>query len=417
MVLCIVVVSGRRSLRRSAEISGGPVTSESVLVQHVDNVDEPAREPSIVEHPDGTLFVSGYGGLPPFFRLQQVPRLWKSTDHGATWTRVNVGSEADGALANSDVSLAVASDGTLYFATMEFDNEAREGKHVVIGVSKDAGTTWHWTMLSKKRFDDRPWVAVAPDGTAHVIWNDGSGVYHSLSRDRGATWSIPQSIHLEGGSSHLAVGPNGQVAVRIVPASASGNKFSAGVDVIAVSIDGGTTWQKRPAPGQRHWALHAEAAIPRWVEPLAWDSQGCLYYLWTDIKGVWLGQSLDLGVTWNRWRVAEIDDISYYPYLAARGPGELAATWFSGASEALEWHVARIQIESREAQPRVTELHGLKTDCWSRADDRGNAPERQTAGEYLSALFLRDGDLAVVSPIQNPSTKRFGFSFWRFRTR
>jgi len=29
-------------------------------------------------------------------------------------------------------------------------------------------------MLSKKRFDDRPWVAVEPDGTVHVVWNDGN---------------------------------------------------------------------------------------------------------------------------------------------------------------------------------------------------------------------------------------------------
>ncbi|HEX4266890.1 MAG TPA: hypothetical protein VHY36_03315 [Steroidobacteraceae bacterium] len=42
---------------------------------------------------------------------------------------------------------------------------------------------------------------------------------------------------------------------------------------------------------------------------------------------------------------------------------------------------------------------------------------RDTAGEYLSVLFLRNGDLAVVSPIQNPETKRSGFSFWRFRER
>jgi hypothetical protein len=42
---------------------------------------------------------------------------------------------------------------------------------------------------------------------------------------------------------------------------------------------------------------------------------------------------------------------------------------------------------------------------------------RDTAGEYLSVLYLRDGDLAVVSPIQNPETKRSGFSFWRFRER
>jgi hypothetical protein len=38
-------------------------------------------------------------------------------DGGNRWTRVNVGSEADGAIGNSDVDLAMARDGTLYFVT------------------------------------------------------------------------------------------------------------------------------------------------------------------------------------------------------------------------------------------------------------------------------------------------------------
>lgn len=222
-----------------------------VPLEHIENLDQAAREPSIVEHPNGTLFVSGYGHIS---EGQTVARLWKSTDRGKSWGRVNVGSESDGAIANSDVSLAVAQDGTLYLASMGFDIKALLGTHVVVGVSRDAGKTWRWTMLSKKPSDDRPWVAVAPDGTAHVIWNDGSGVYHTASRDRGATWSSPQSIHPQGGSSHLAVGPNGEVAVRIAPVSASGNKYDEGVDLIAISTDGGATWQKSPAPGQRDWA-------------------------------------------------------------------------------------------------------------------------------------------------------------------
>lgn len=413
-MLCFVAASGGRLLSQSTAGSGA-APSGLVVAQHVTNVDQPAREPSIVEHSNGTLFVSGYGRSQG---TQQAPRLWKSMDHGATWSQVNVGSEADGAIANSDVSLAVARDGTLYFAAMEFDRKVMEGVHIVVGASKDAGASWHWTMVSKKRFDDRPWVAVAPDGAAHVIWNDGGGVYHTLSRDRGATWSVPQSIHPEGGSSHLAIGPNGEVAVRITPASASGHKFNEGVNLIAVSTDGGTTWQKRSVPGERDWAPQsATGTIPRWVEPIAWDSQGALYNLWTDIKGVWLAQSADRGASWKTWRVAEISDLSYYPYLTARGPGELAATWFSGAGERLRWHVARIQVEKDEAQPRVVESAAFETESWAAADAYDNAPLRDPAGEYLPVLFLSDGDIAVVSPIQNPATKQFGFSFWRFEAR
>jgi len=42
-----------------------------------------------------------------------------------------------------------------------------------------------------------------------------------------------------GGSSHLAIGPNGWLAVRITPPSAACKKFDAGADPIAVSTHEG----------------------------------------------------------------------------------------------------------------------------------------------------------------------------------
>jgi len=46
--------------------------------QRVDHIDVVAREPMVVEHPNGALFVAGYG--------EPCPTLWKSEDRGATWT-------------------------------------------------------------------------------------------------------------------------------------------------------------------------------------------------------------------------------------------------------------------------------------------------------------------------------------------
>jgi hypothetical protein len=148
--------------------------------------DRLAREPMIVEHPSGALFVAGYGALDRRTNVE-TPNLWKSTDGGKTFTRVNVGTTGPGALGNSDVDLAVAADGTLYFVSMTYDNKVNEGVDINIGVSRDVGATWKWTQLSNTRWDDRPWVEVAPDGTAHVIWNDGDGVSHAVSTDRGET--------------------------------------------------------------------------------------------------------------------------------------------------------------------------------------------------------------------------------------
>jgi hypothetical protein len=294
--LCLIALAGGNSFTQGPEKAGLPA-SKLILVQHVEIVEDSAREPAIAEHPNGTLFVSGYGvsadGGP-----QQVPTVWKSSDRGERWTPVDVGSTADGAAGNSDVSLSVARDGTVYLVDLEFDPKVMAGIRVTVGVSRDVGATWRWTTLAREHWEDRPWVAVAPDGTAHVIWNDAGGVQHTMSRDFGTTWSAPQCLNHTGGSSHLAVGPHGKVAVRIVPSYAGGSRFSAGADFVVVSTDGGDTWQKGRPPGDQDWSSgDTPRSTPRWVEPLAWDDEGVLYSLWTNRQGVWVAQSTDDGVT------------------------------------------------------------------------------------------------------------------------
>jgi hypothetical protein len=402
--------SGRKGEAQAPQRSG-LVTTKLVLTRQVEHLDAPAREPMIIEHPSGAQFVTGYGA--------GQPRLWKSLDRGATWTRLNVGTEAQGAVGNSDVDLAVDRDGTIYFVTMGYNNRTGEGASVAVGVSRDIGVTWSWSMISKSRFDDRPWVAVLPDGSAHLIWNDGSGVNYAVSRDRGVSWMKQPRIHDQGGSSHLATGPNREVAVRITPKSASGHKYDEGVDLIAVSSDGGATWRKHPAPGRREKDFPQggqRGIIPRWVEPLAWDARGWLYSLWTDQTGVWLARSSDRARTWTQWRLVESTDVAYYPYLVAHGKGELAATWFTGSSETLHWHVARIDIGDRN-RPQIRESAPLQADSWNAPNRPGDQRIRNPAGEYLGVTFLRDGGVVVVSPIQDSLSQRFGFSWWRFDAR
>ena len=413
-VLCLAVMSG---CRRSGDVGrAAPETVSSwtlSMAAPIEHLDVVAREPMIVEHPDGTLFVSGYGAAFMSGKDTDEATLWKSRDGGATWSRVNVGTKTDGAAGNSDVDLAAAPGGTLYFATLIFDGEKGEGKQISIGVSKDVGMTWKWTLLSKTRFDDRPWVKVAPDGTAHVIWNDGSGVCHAVSLDGGLTWTERARIHPKGGSSHLAVGPNGEVAVRVTPTSAAGPKYDEGVDLVAVSTDGGMTWRKVAAPGYREWNPDY-FPVPRWVEPLAWDAQGVLYSLWTNLKGVWLARSVDQGATWTTWQLKECPEVAYYPYLVARGQGELVATWFSGWTGTWQAHMARIDVSEGGAPPRMIESPPFKPDSWRQNQAWPEDPQTpDPAGEYLAVSFLRNGGLVIVSPIQNKLEKRFGFSLWR----
>ena len=385
----------------------GTLLTLSGPVEHLASV--AVREPMVVEHPEGALFVAGF--TQAIEESGRPPKLFVSVDEGATWAAVYVGTPDQGAVGNSDVDLAVAPDGTLYFLTMGFDRTRGEGTHVAVGVSRDVGATWTWTYLSQDRFDDRPWIEIAPDGVVHVIWNDGQGISHAMSTDAGQTWMERPRIHPQGGSSHLAVGPEGEIAVRITPRSASGNRYDEGVDLIAVSVDGGGTWDKLTPPGNRDWNSDPSApdVLPRWVEPVAWDTDGALYHLWSEGSGLWLGRSIDRGNTWESWTIVRGEEPLYFPYLAARGPGELAATWFSGFGDNLRAHVALIDA-SGAFQPSVRSSDPYQLDSWRMM---GDTLVRDPGGEYLPVLFLSDGDLCVVAPIQNSLENRQGFSWYR----
>jgi hypothetical protein len=401
--LCIGCAAVSRS-------SDQPSANTLRVTQRVEHLDRAAREAMIVQHPNGTLFVTGYFN-------DSVPTLYRSVDNGKTWNRVDVGADAYGA-GNSDVDLAMARDGTLYFISMVYDRQNNIGKRISIGSSSDAGVTWHWKTISRTDGDDRPWIDVAPDGAAHAIWNDGQGVSYVASRNRGQTWSDPVRINHKGGSSHLAVGPRGEIAARITPFSKSGFVFDREVDLIAVSEDNGATWRKSMPPSHIKWVPYEELdkdpnSIDRWVEPLAWDEAGNLYHLWTDTIGVNLARSADRGLTWRTWKIVQSGPRAHFPYVIAKGNSDLAATWYTGTDSDLRAHVARITI--RNDSPSVVVSEPILVEAWSRRQEPGDTVRhRDTAGEYFPVAFLKNGGLGAVTTIQNVAGKRMGFTWWEF---
>ncbi len=386
-----------------------------VLADSVDHLESLAREPMVLRHPGGALFVTGY--------WDTIPPIFKSTDNGATWARLDVGAARDGAFGNSDCDLAVGPDGTLYLITLVYDRRAMRGVSVHVGVSRDLGITWKWTQHSKADLDDRPWIDAAPDGTVHAIWNDGAGVRIVTSSDTGRTWKDQGRVHSQGGSSFLAVGPHGEVAVRIIPPSAANLAYHAGVDLVGVSTDRGATWTRHQGPGgiafKPMWDTtvtprkFAPGPQPHWVEPLAWDSAGALYSVWAKDRDVWIGRSSDRGATWRSWKIATPDSLPYYPYLIARRNGEIAASWLTGQGAGLRANLASIRVSADTSAPVVTMAPAFQFESYMLP---GFGPEgvREPAGEYLPMVFLPDESLGVVTPLQNAGAKRMGFTWRRY---
>ena len=141
---------------------------------------------------------------------------------------------------------------------------------------------------------------------------------------------------------------------------------------------------------------------------MAWDAEGALYYLWSEGLQLWLGRSADLGQTWKSWKIVADEQTMFYPFLTARGKGELAATWFSGTGNDLAAHVALINANA-ESEPIVRTSKPFQIDSWSRASE---TPVRDPAGEYIPVIFLSDGRLGVAAPIQNLREGRKGFVWY-----
>jgi hypothetical protein len=153
------------------------------------------------------------------------------------------------------------------------------------------------------------------------------------------------------------------------------------------------------------------------VEPLAWDAAGALYYLWSHVDGLWVARSRDRGANWTTWRLADGRETRYFPYMVARGKGELAATWFTSRGPDIAVHVARIDVQSGGQAPRMIEA-SFAPNSWSIGAPKAGAPRnRDTAGEYVPVTFLRDGRVGVVTTIQDVQKMRAGFEWRAVRAR
>ena len=384
--------------------------TELIVKNKIDHITALAREPMVCEHPNGTLFVSGYRNG------SSSPQLWKSNSEGKTWQKVDVGTTDQGAVGNSDVDLFIDAKGNIYLLSMtftklpenmkDFDYSSMKGERIAVGVSKDDGQSWNWKTISENDYDDRPWITATTDGTLHIIWNDGKGIHHVVSNDEGETWQNRPDISTKGGSSFLANGHNGQLTVRVTPLSASGQKMDEGIDLIRLSLDNGKTWKDVVIPGNRTWTQDF-SGIPRWVEPVVLDEKDRLYLLWSEGETLKLGISKDYGTSWKEHNIAQSGDTLYFPYMEMSEQGILC-TWVSGFNENIRHHAAILNIE--EGNIQINALEPQKLDIWSRFQI--GEYQRSTGGEYFPIIPLKNGNFGMVTTIQNSKADREGFTWW-----
>lgn len=372
--------------------------------------EQPAREPAILETPDGSLWVAGFWGFARHTEyrgtaqnIAQGPLVWKSQDSGKTWRRLAPGTPVDGAVSNSDLDLAADAKGGFYLTALSYYSvptpvappaDPATTLTVVVGATLDGGATWRWTRLDQGSARSHPWVAADPAGNIHVVWSDGQGIRHSASADRGATWRTLARVHATASEAGgIVAAPDGTLAVRTTSLSKPPGPNDDG---IAVSKDGGATWTFRPVPAQR-----ASSQTPRGFDGASFDGAGRLYYAWADGTEVFVADSVDHGHTWRVHVVVEEPEGAspYFPYLRAGPAGEIALTWFRRTGDAVA--------------PRVAHGTHLDTDApMFRIASFVEKTGGTNHADYYQATILRAGGIAAAVPMTTPDLGQW----FEFRT-
>jgi len=300
--------------------------------------DEQTRHPSVVGDSRGHLHLAYLAHE----KDKQVEDVFHavSADGGNTWnTAIEVsktpGQSSDPVIAGHGQNLAIVWIDTTAGAA---------NPDVWAAVSSNDGVDWTAAADISKTpgVSSEPAVAIAPDGTIHVVWLDTTGgaanpdVWHTQSDDYGKSWKAAENISKTPGvSSHTAIacGPKGEVYVTWADTT-------NGVDNrdiwFARSLDGGKTWGK-PFDMSNTPGLSSTPEI-------AVGESGKIYVSWIDTSSgathpdVFVVRSHDRGATFSKpVDASNTPGVSSEPAMAA-ADGALVIVWLetpSGSSAVL----------------------------------------------------------------------------------
>jgi hypothetical protein len=265
------------------------------------NKDHEARRPSLATDEKGNLNVAYLA----YETGAKVPDVFftRSTDGGKSFkSGVNV-SKTPGISWNP--CIACGKDGHVVIVWLD-TTSGIEKPDVYSVFSTDGGETWSDAVdisnTPGKSFD--PVVTIASDGVVHAVWADTTGsrtgpeIFHSLSTDKGATWSKARNISMTLGDARrpaVACGPANELFIcwadKLVEKTNTEICFAS-------SKDGGKTFTK---------AMDVSFTPGNSTDPdIAVDEKGNIYLAWADTStrtgqsDIFCAVSHDRGKTWEK---------------------------------------------------------------------------------------------------------------------
>ena len=218
----------------------------------------------------------------------------RSTDGGQTWGPNRVVLGPTGLIDLKSMALAAGPGGRALIAW-------RTTNTIMAAGSSNDGDTWSPPVQVRNAWvADRPAVAVAPSGSAHLVWMENqyglpTHVFYARSADTGATWTSPIDIsqaptYTQTQPSIAVDAATGDIHVVWAESRPSGSGIYH-----TVSTDGGVSWST-PALLSGAGGPAIEPAITVWTA-------GVVYAVWQDGRfgqpDILFARSSDRGLTWS----------------------------------------------------------------------------------------------------------------------
>jgi hypothetical protein len=302
-------------------------------------------EPSVEQHPSGTLLYAAHAGTTHFFtpmvadpdsgafaqNYRGQVYAWYSDDGGASWHYVDRTLPPDNAPGSgfSDPDFAIDTAGNTYLSEINLAN-------VAVSKSTDAGHSYKLQNFFAQTLTDRQWKAAGPPNTVFIVGNASEGGTvpeepagnngHTIYRSTDGGRTFSQGIANEGGLGDIKF-DNGSGTLYEAHYQDGTLQIAAFRHALDANVQTALTPEIIPVADGVQLLSHWPA--------IDVDSAGNIYMVWDEgghgsrEAGVWYSYSTDGGRTWAApTRVDPDDHTDIWPWIAVGSPGRVAISWF-----------------------------------------------------------------------------------------
>ena len=336
------------------------------------DMDRAGGEPTVEQHPDGTLMYGSHAGTTHFYTPAAADPTtaafvenytgqtyyYFSKDHGKTWTYQDRKLPPNNTPMSgfSDPEYAIDEAGQVYVSEINLLN---------VAVSKATGSDEPFVLQNffAQTVSDRQWMEADKKDVLYLVGNElGGGTFptdpvgnqgHYLHRSTDGGKNFTEGIEVPGGLGDL------QIDRR------NGTLYESNYSGANLSLSAFRNARKGDLSKRESNPIATGVSMLSHWPSLDIDADGNLYITWDEsgqgarAAGVWYSYSTDAGKTWAQpVRVDTNNNTDIWPWLAVGDNGKVAVAWL-GADQELPNHNAETPGDQQWRVYVAQTLNGL----------------------------------------------------------